>query len=271
MSIKFKNVSFYYDDPGKPIFEKLSLELPTGVISLIGQNGTGKSTFMLLAGGRLLPQTGDVFINGDNTKEILSESKRNHLASFIYQNMEFETEQTIGELFKIVFVNGAHDSSKTNLLDELITEFELEKIVNRNFHQTSKGEMQKINIVFSLLYGSPIIFMDEPIFSLEDHWKDRVLNYLRNYAHKHGVTLYYSIHELDLSRKYSDMGILFFKNGQISYGPADKLLSKENVEEAYQVPMELLYKREQLFRNHLLHPMETDDLNNMDHSVKVFE
>ena len=143
--------------------------------------------------------------------------------------------------------------------------------VGRTIQKTSKGEMQKINIAFSLLYGSRILFMDEPVFALEDHWKDRVLSYLIKYVHRFGITLFYSIHELDLSRKYSDNAILFFKDGSISYGPVEQLLTRENVEKAYQVPMELLYKRERLFRDHLTKPLDQKSLDSLEAKVKVIE
>ena len=270
MSIEFKNVSFYYD-PDKPVFTNLSVDLPGGVTSLVGQNGTGKSTFMLLSGGRLMPQNGTVLLAGKDTAALVDEETRNQLASFVYQNMEFETEETVGELLTLVFESGLHGPGEKFLIDELISEFELECVLNRSVQNTSKGEMQKINIAFSLLYGSKVLFMDEPVFALEDHWKDRVLKYLKGYARKMSISLYYSIHELDLSRKYSDNGILFFKDGSISCGPTEKLLLKENVEDAYQVPMELLYKREQLFRDHLIKPMNSEEMEELDQSVKVID
>ena len=270
MSIEFKNVTFSYDSE-KPVFTNLSVELPGGVTSLVGQNGTGKSTFMLLSGGRLMPQSGSVLLAGRDTAALGNEKERNQLASFVYQNMEFETEETVKELLTLVFQNGLHSPDEKYLVDELINEFELESVLTRSVQNTSKGEMQKINIAFSLLYGSRILFMDEPVFALEDHWKDRVLKYLKGYAHKMSISLYYSIHELDLSRKFSDNGILFFKDGSIACGPAEKLFQRENVEDAYQVPMELLYKRERLFRDHLIKPMNPDEMKALDQTVKVID
>lgn len=271
MSVQFKNLTFYYEDPEKPVFKNLSIDLPGGVTSLVGQNGTGKTTFMLLAGGRIMPREGAVYLSGKKTGDINSEEERNQLASFVSQNMEFEADETVGELLKIVFESGSHDSENRELIDDLIKTFELETILDRPFQKTSKGEMQKINIAFSLLYGAKIIMMDEPVFALENHWKDRVLEYLKNYVHDHGISLYYSIHELDLSRKFSDNGVLFFKNGSIVSGPSEKLFCRENVEEAYQVPSELLYKRERLFRDHLLKPINPEDYDNLEGAVKVYE
>ena len=128
MSIQFKNISFHYESEDKSVFTDLSAELPGGVCSLVGQNGTGKTTFMLLAGGRLLPQSGTVLIDGKDTQSIQSEEERNLLASFVYQNMEFEAEERVGDLFNLVFEAGQHSDENRTLIDELIREFELDGV-----------------------------------------------------------------------------------------------------------------------------------------------
>ncbi len=56
--IVFEGVSFRYPDGEADIFTGLDLTLPRGIVSLVGQNGTGKSTLLLLASGRLLPTRG---------------------------------------------------------------------------------------------------------------------------------------------------------------------------------------------------------------------
>ncbi len=53
--IRLEKVSFYYPETEQLVFNDLSIELPKGVTTLVGQNGTGKSTLLLLAPGVLLP------------------------------------------------------------------------------------------------------------------------------------------------------------------------------------------------------------------------
>ncbi|MBB6478899.1 ABC transporter ATP-binding protein [Spirochaeta isovalerica] len=246
-----KNISFSYEE-GKPLFKDMSLDLPQGVVSLVGQNGTGKSTLLLLAGGRLLPEKGTVEILGRNSSELASEEERNSLVSFIYQNMEFETEETIGQLLSTIYEGGFHKKKDPSLLKTIIDVLELGSLLDKRTGEISKGEMQRTVIAFSILYGSSIIMMDEPVFALENNRKEVVLAYLNEYAAQYGVTIYYSIHEIDLSRKYSTSALLFTKEGQILSGPTREIMSKENLEKAYQVPMDMLYQRENLYRSHLL-------------------
>ena len=76
--------------------------------------------------------------------------------------------------------------------------------------RTARAIYRKSVSPSACLYGSPYIMMDEPVFALEHIWKERVLEYLKDYTRKHNETaVYFSLHELDLSRKYSDNALLF--------------------------------------------------------------
>ena len=151
--IIFDSVSFGYPDSDSRVFEDLSLELPEGIVSLIGQNGTGKSTFLLLASGAAIPDEGTVTIDGIDTRELRDESERQRYTSFIFQNMEFETEETIGDLLPFVYANGFHADRTAEFTDELVKVFELENCLTKKTQEVSKGELQRAILTFSLLYG----------------------------------------------------------------------------------------------------------------------
>ncbi len=250
--ISIKNILFGYQED-KDVFKDFSIDIPAGVTTFIGQNGTGKSTLMLLAAGRILPEEGEITILEKNSKDITDEEELNRIASVIYQNMEFDTDEKIGDLLDFVYKSGHHSKNvDKNLVDEIIEVMDLKESLDKKTNIASKGEMQRVIIAFALLYGSPIILMDEPVFALENHQKDKIFNYIINYAHKHGINIIYSIHDLDISKKFCDNVVLFHKDGTVKTGSKDEILTKENIEEAYQVPMHLLYDREKLNRETIL-------------------
>jgi len=250
--ILFEGVSFRYPDGDRDVFTRLDLALPRGVVSLVGQNGTGKSTFLLLASGRLLPTAGRVLVRGRDTRELGDEEERQRLVSFVYQNLEFETEEPIGLLLETVAGSGVRPEASAALIPELVDVFELEPVRSRRTQEVSKGELQRTILAFSLLYGSPILAMDEPIFALEDGQKKRVMEYLCAYARRGGASLFYSIHELDISREHSDSILLFPKNGAPRIGPTAEIFTRETIEQAYEAPMDMLKRREALYRRYLV-------------------
>ncbi|HCA20712.1 MAG TPA: ABC transporter, partial [Treponema sp.] len=198
-SISFNDVSFAYpavegdlDSDGKPVipravFDHFTGEIPAGFTSLIGPNGSGKSTFMMLASGRLVPQNGKVLLFGQDVASLDGERK-NLLASVIYQNMEFESRDKVSQLLSFVYADGALKANAkgirtdVDLLTEVIDVFELEKVMNHGLTELSKGEIQRVLLAFSLLYGSASVFMDEPLFAMEDRQKKSALKYLGEFA-----------------------------------------------------------------------------------------
>ncbi|MBN1413404.1 MAG: ABC transporter ATP-binding protein [Spirochaetales bacterium] len=249
--IVFQHVTYKYPETEDPVFRQITLSLPPGMVSLIGQNGTGKSTLLLLAGGSLLPDRGDVFINGINTRELRDEKKRQEYVSFIYQNLEFETEDNIGDLLEQVYGNGFHKGKDTLFINRLIDEFKLDPFLNRKMQELSKGELQRTILAFSLLYGSRIIMMDEPIFALEDSQKMKSMAFIREYAKEKGLSVYFSVHELDISEKFSDYIVMFENDRNFQIGPTPEMWSEKRIEELYGVPFNLLKKREALYREGL--------------------
>jgi iron complex transport system ATP-binding protein len=244
-------VSFYYPESDRLVFNDLSLALPHGATTLVGQNGTGKSTLLLLAAGILLPVEGKVYLRGIDTAGLREEQERQRHVSFVYQNMEFETEQSIGDLLEYVHENGFHEKKDSTLVSELIGVCELERLLGKKTQEVSKGELQRTIIAFSLLYGSKILMMDEPIFALEEYQKHRIMEFLLDYCRTRDLSLYYSVHELDISEKYSDHLLLFHKDGSMQLGPTKQICTRKNIEEAYEVPYVMLKRKEAIYREAL--------------------
>ena len=262
--IQFNDVTFKYpDDPSdldkagnpiinKPVFEHFTGTIPSSFTSLVGPNGCGKTTFMMLASGRLIPQNGNVKLFDQNIGA-LGEQQKNLVASVIYQNMEFETQQPANELLSYVYKNGnfrgnAKGIEERDLLAEVTEVFELGNILSRPLQKLSKGEIQRTLLAFSLLYGSMSIFMDEPLFAMEFKQKENSLNYLKKFSNETGTPMYISIHELELSKKYADNVLLFYPNRDMIFGSPEEVLTKDDLEKAYGVPYGMLKDQEEMNR-----------------------
>ena len=103
--------------------------------------------------------------------------------------------------------------------------FELSSVMNHGLTEISKGENQRVLLAFSLLYGSTGIFMDEPLFAMEDRQKNSALKYLREYSEATKTPMFISMHELDLSRKYAEKVLLIYPNKDMSYGTPEEVMT----------------------------------------------
>jgi ABC-type cobalamin/Fe3+-siderophores transport system ATPase subunit len=276
-AVEFQNVSFFYPerdlevgpdqdiravenpDAVNQVFAGVSASLPAAMMAIVGRNGIGKSTLLLLAGGRLFPQEGTVQVFGTDTKSFIAaaedpevEEKRNRLVSFVYQNMEFESRESVGELMEFVYENGFHESPDPGYLTRIQKALEMEPFLAKRTQQLAKGQLQRAIIGFSLLYGSRIIMLDEPVFALEEPQKDRAFSLLHEISREQALPVYYSVHNLDLSEKYSDYLLIFEEPGGFTVGPTAELFTRERLERAYQAPLDTLYQRDQLYREVLI-------------------
>lgn len=259
--LTFQNVTWAYpvdenevDEKGNPlqpspILQNFNATLPGGFIHLVGPNGVGKSTFMMLAAGRFKPLSGKVLLCGQDVASMNEESK-NLLASVIYQNMEFESEDKVCNLLDYVFKNGAL-KGKGNLLSACIETFELDSVLDKSISKISKGEHQRVLLAFSLLYGSASVFMDEPMFAMEYGQKEKALAFLKNHCETTGTTIYISMHDLDLTRKYAENVLLFYPNHNMDFGTPEEVLTREDLEKAYKVPESMLKEGESFTRESL--------------------
>ncbi len=254
--IEFNDVSFSYpaEEGEKPnvVFEHFSGGIPSAFTSIIGPNGSGKSTLMLLASGRLIPSNGKVLVMNQDIVN-MPEEKRNLLASVIYQNMEFESNEKVESLLSFVYKNGALKANakgiKTpDLFSEVVDTFELSCVMNHGLTEISKGENQRVLLAFSLLYGSAGIFMDEPLFAMEEKQKECALEYLRSYSLETKTPMFISMHDLDLTRKYAEKVLLIHPNRDMSYGTPEEVMTNEELEKAYGIPAAMLKHNESMTR-----------------------
>ena len=188
----------------------------------------------------------------------LDEEKKNLLASVIYQNMEFDTDEKVAALLDFVYRNGALKGTAKalrgdgDLLAEVIDVFELEPVLNHGLTGLSKGEIQRTLLAFSLLYGSASCFMDEPLFAMEEAQKEKALAYLKEYAAKTGTAIFISMHEIALSRRYAETILLFYPDRTMEYGTPEEVLTDAALEKAYGVPVAMLKHSEDMTRETLL-------------------
>lgn len=246
------------------VWDDLDLDFPSGITSVLGENGIGKSTLLLLAGGRLHPPKGTVTILGTDTATFRTaedpesaEERRNRLVSFVYQNMELDTPLSLEAVLEEVVATGAWKDRPglgdrgEALLDELPAALDLEGVWSRRLQELSKGELQRALIAMAACYGSPVIIMDEPTFAMEPRHRDMSFRWLSSFCEETATSLIYTAHDIDLCRDHARHMLLIGKDKSLLLGPVAEVCTRENLEEAYQVPMDTLYRKENLYRDML--------------------
>lgn len=186
---------------GVPVLKNVTLEVEQGEIhALLGENGAGKSTLMNILGGVHQPDSGQIFINGEEVIVANPHFSQAHGISFIHQELNMVGDLRVYEnMFlgseirnKIGFLNVEEMCRQTQeILAELGVSINPKEYV-RNLATSYK---QLIEISKALLHKSRLIIMDEPTTSLAEHEVNRLFVLMKNLK-KSGVSIIYISHKL---------------------------------------------------------------------------
>ena len=177
------------------------------IFSLIGPNGSGKTTIIKVIAGLLQPTEGEVVVYGSNISEdpIKSKSQIGYIPDepTVWSSMTGEEFlHFTGALF------GISNEARAKKISELLSLFKLEGIEKNYFENYSRGNKQKFTIIAALLHSPKILLIDEPIVGLDPHSAEIAKNTFREFANDGGLILM-ATHTLTVAEEISDrIGVL---------------------------------------------------------------
>ena len=153
--------------------DHINLEINKGeFVAIIGQSGSGKSTFMNMLGCLDVPTSGEYFLNGTDVSTMedneLSEV-RNREIGFIFQGFNLISNLTAIENVELPLVyRGVDRKTRHKLAVESLTMVGLEKRMDHRPNEMSGGQQQRVAIARAIAAQPPVILADEPTGSLDD-------------------------------------------------------------------------------------------------------
>ena len=231
--IEFRDVSFKYPDTDNIVLSHVNITIEAGeALSVVGINGSGKTTFVKLLCRLYEPTEGDIFINGVNSKDIpLTEYYR--LLGVVFQDFSL-FNFTVGEN---ITMSTEHDEER---LRESIKKSGLESRIETLPHGTdtymfkefepdgielSGGEGQKVAIARAIYKEAPIVVFDEPTSALDPIAEYNIYRNFHDLAEQR--TAIYISHRLS-STRFTDRTAVFANNTIAEYGTHDELMRIED-------------------------------------------
>ena len=218
--ILFKNIShsFMQGTINIKVLNNVNFELPKKCIAgLIGASGSGKSTFLQLAGLLESPQEGKIFINDVNTSRYNNSQRtvtRRNSIGFVYQKIYLLPE--FSALENVVIPQRIVGVSKTTSFDrakDILSSMGLKNRMNHRPSNLSGGEQQRVAIARALINSPDLILADEPTGNLDSKSSELVTQLLIDNIRNTGASALIATHSTDLAKK---LDILFeIKNGKI--------------------------------------------------------
>jgi len=192
-----------------------------GIIAVLGPNGSGKTTLIKSILGMVIPNSGTIKLDGKSVKN--SWKYRNEI-DYLPQIANFPGNLTVNELIKMIKDIRAKKNTDELRLIEL---FKMEPFLDKKLGNLSGGMKQKVNLLLTFMFDSPLIILDEPTSGLDPISHIRLKEIIQTEKNK-GKTILITSHIMSFVEEIADE-IVFLLEGKIYFkGTISELKTKTN-------------------------------------------
>lgn len=191
------------------VLNNLNLTIRSGgVIAILGPNGSGKTTLIKSLLGMIIPNKGSISINNATIKD--QWQYRNEI-DYLPQIANFPGNLKVKELFKMI----KDLRGKTTKDQELIEFFKLQHTLDQKLNTLSGGTKQKVNIVLTFMFDSPLVILDEPTSGLDPISLIRLKELIQK-EKANGKTILITSHIINFVEEVADE-LVFLLEGKIYF------------------------------------------------------
>lgn len=200
-----------------PILENFSLSVPAGeFLTVIGRSGCGKTTMLKLMNGLLTPESGRVFVEGQDLKEVDIIALRRRMG-YVIQNKGLFPHMTVEKNITYVPVISGNRNKAENhaMVLRLLNMVGLEpELITRYPSELSGGQQQRVGIARALAANPHILLMDESFGALDEITKQALQDEILRLQKELQMTIVFITHSIREAMKLGDR-ILVMDKGAI--------------------------------------------------------
>lgn len=216
--IEVKDLYFKYQRNAEPILRNISFKVYKGEIyTILGGNGTGKTTTLGIISKQLKLQRGKVIINNKDLKKYNNKSLYKENLAILPQNPQslFVHETLRSDLEEVLILRNIDKEKIKEDIDKVSKLLNIVDLLENHPYDLSGGELQRAGLAKIMLLNPSIILLDEPTKGLDAHHKEDIANVLIKLKER-GLTLVIVSHDIEFSARYSDRCAMFFDGTVVS-------------------------------------------------------
>lgn len=221
--IEVKKLTKLYEN--KRGINNLNFTLDEGkILCIIGNNGAGKTTALKCIMNLLIPDQGEILINGNSI--FMDSKKYKKSISYIPEVPIYYNELTVYDHLKFIAMAYEMDYEEFDKKVKFYaSKYEVENYLHCYFNELSKGTKQKIFLIMTLIKRSSLLILDEPFDGLDVFTVDKLINCLKELRND-SVSVIITSHNMDIVSEVSDYLLILKDSNQIVYDSVNDLYAK---------------------------------------------
>ncbi len=252
-----------------PVLKDVKLDIKGAqLVSILGPNGVGKSTFIHCMNKLLDPTSGSVMIND----HLISDIPLKEMAK-ICGYVPYSSSDSFPLTVTDTILMGRHPHSKLGSLnDDLLIVKEtmnligIEDLADRLFTELSAGQRQKVMLSRGLAQQPRILFLDEPTSNLDIKYQLEITRMLRRLSRERNMLVIMISHDINIAAKYSDNILILLDGGIFAIGKPEDVITEENIEKVYDVKVKVIKDND---RPHIIMVDEEELVEGGDFEVSI--
>jgi putative ABC transport system ATP-binding protein len=220
-AVRTENVCRYYPMGDSLIraVDGISLSIAAGeFVALLGQSGSGKSTFLNLLAGLDTATSGSVLVQGRDLAKMSSEDlaryRRNDVG-MVFQAFHLISSMTIMENVELPMrFAEVERTERATRVRESLERVGLGKRMQHRPSELSGGEQQRVSIARALANRPSLLLADEPTGNLDSRTGEDILNLIRDLSLSMGMTVVMVTHERALAERFARR-LIFLGDGKL--------------------------------------------------------
>ena len=223
----------------RTVVNKVSIEVKQGeIVGLLGPNGAGKTTSFYMIVGLIKPNEGKIYLESDDgvITDLSAQPvyRRAQMGvGYLAQEASVFRRLSVEDNIKAVLemTNFSKEYQKQRL-EELISEFGLEKVRKSLGNQLSGGERRRTEIARAVAINPKFILLDEPFAGVDPIAVEDIQSIVRKLK-SINIGVIITDHNVDETLSITDRSYLLFEGKILKVGTAEELVNDERVREVY--------------------------------------
>lgn len=197
-----KNLGYWYDRPESSLFADVNLEFEQGQsYAIVGQSGSGKTTFLSLIAGLEKPRAGEIDYNGRSINDIGLTKYRQQNVSIVFQSYNLLTYMSpLNNLLTAMAVTKSSHKGDQKYAKEMLRKLGLtDEQMIKNVQRLSGGQQQRVAIARTMCCDAKLVVADEPTGNLDEENTQEVIQLFQEIAHEQNRCVIIVTHEPDVA------------------------------------------------------------------------